>query len=280
MELLDRGKDRCVICGSRFIPSAIVTACLFGLQSAAHLGGDLTKAHVNLAIAYSNAGSPRRALRCLAIAQHHVLPGSRWEYVLKLEVASNLLDVGSTASAERCLRSVMPQIMEMSHTRAAGVLYAECCKLFCKTKVQLEKHGAARSWLRSAMNAEDSLKLDGPLAESLQLDAQILSSEGKFQLAKESLTTAAHIMSRCETDEGLKCKVQVDIAMSEIRLGQCDPARARLLGVLPTLRRRKRDCHNVGLLPIAAEALSHIVKPTRRLRRKTWPENVEFCVES
>ena len=274
MELLDRGKDRCVVCGSRFIPSAVVTACLFGLQSSAHLGGDQAKAYVKLAVAYSNAGRPRRALRSLAIAQHHALPGSRWEHFLKLEIASNLLAIGHTADAERCLRSVMPQILEMPQTRSAGLLYAECCKLLCKMNVQLEKHGAARSWLRSAMEAEDSLQLDGPLANSLQLDAQILSTEGQFQLAKESLITAAHIMSRCETDECLKCKVQVDIAIYEVEMGECDPARSRLLGVLPTLRRRKRDCHSAELLPIAAQALSCIVTPKRRLRRKTWPESV------
>ena len=78
----------------------------------------------------------------------------------------------------------MPHILEMPQTRAAGLHYAECCKLLCKMNVQLGKRGAARSWLRSAMEAEDSLQLDGPLANSLQIDAQILSSEGKFRLAK------------------------------------------------------------------------------------------------
>jgi hypothetical protein len=168
----------------------------------------------------------------------------------------------------------MPHILEMPQTRSAGMLYAECCKLLCKMNVQLENSGAARSWLRRAMSAEDSLQLDGPLANSLQLDAQILSSEGKFRLAKESLVTAAHIMDRSETDECLRCKVQVDIADSEVEMGEIDHARARLLGILPTLR-RKRDCHSADLLPIAAQALSCIVTPKRRLRRKTWPERVE-----
>ena len=128
--------------------------------------------------------------------------------------------------------------------------------------------------MRKAMDAEDPLQLDGPLANSLQLDAPILSSESKFQLAKDSLATATHIMDRSEIDECLKCKVQVHIAISEMEMGERDPARARLSGVLPTLRRRKRDCHSAKLLPIAAQALSCIVTPKRRLRQKTWPESV------
>jgi hypothetical protein len=260
-----------VVCGGRFIPSAVVRACLHGLQSLEG-GEDQTKAYVKLAVAYSNAGKPRRALRSLAIAQHHAPPGNRWQHFLELEIASNLLAIGHTADADRCLRGVMPHILEMPQTRSAGMLYAECCKLLCKMNVQLLKKGAARSWLRRAMSTEDSLQLDGPLANSFQLDAQILRSEGKFQLAKDSLVTAAHIMDRSETDECLKCKVQVDIAISDVEMGEIDPARARLLGVLPTLR-RKRDCHSAELLPLAAQALSCIVTPKRRLGRKTHPES-------
>ena len=260
------------MCGGRFIPASVVRACQHGLQSSEGRE-DQTKAYVKLAVAYSNAGKPRRALRSLAIAQYYAPPANRWQHFLELEMASNLLAIKQTADADRCLRRVMPHILEMPQTRSAGMLYAECCKLLCKTNVQLEKNGAARSWLRRAMEAEDSLQLDGPLASSLQLEAQILSSLGKFQLAKESLITAAHIMDRSETDECLKCKVQLDIAISEVEMGEVDPARARLVGFLPTLR-RKRDCHSAKLLPVAAQALSYIVTPKRRLRRKTNPETV------
>ena len=144
--------------------------------------------------------------------------------------------------------------------------------------VQREKHGEARAWLRRAMEVEDSLELHGQLVHSLHIDAQILSYEGKFQLAKESLITAAHIMSRCETDECLKCTVQFDIAIAEVKMGEHDTARARLSAVIPTLRRRKRDCQSADLLRRAARCLSRIVSPKRRLRRKTWPEEVEFRV--
>ena len=271
--LLDRGKDRCVVCGGRFIPAVVVRACQHGLRSSEGRA-DQTKGHIKLAVAFSNAGKPRRALRSLEVAQRHAPPGSRLEPFLELEIASNLLALGRTADADRCLRKVMPHVLEMPQTQSAGMLYAECCNLLCKMHVQLEKTGAARSWLRRAMVAEVSLQLDGPLVNSLQLDAQILNSEGNFQLARDALITAAHIMQYSETDECLKCKVQVDIAISEAEMGERDPARARLLGVLPTLRRRKRDCHSAKLLPIAAQALSCIVTPKRRLRQKTWPESV------
>ena len=261
-----------MVCGGRFIPASVVRACQHGVQSLDG-GGDQTKAYVNLAAAYSNARKPRRALRSLAIAQHHASPGNHLQHFMQLETASNPLAIKQTADANRCLRRIMLNILEMPQSRSADLLYSECCKLLCKTNVQLKKNDAARCWLRRAMEAEGWLELDRPLANSLQLDAQILNSMGKFQLARESLIAASQIMDRSETDECLRCRVQLDIAISEVEIGESDTARARLVGILPTLR-RKRDCHSAELLPVVAQALSYIVTPKRRLRRKTNPETI------
>ena len=123
------------------------------------------------------------------------------------------------------------------------------------------------------MVVQGEIGLDSHLAESLQMEADILRREGKLYESKGSLQKAERITMRSETDECQKCKLQVDIAITEAELGELHVARARLSGVLPKLRKRKRDpC--AKLLPIAAEALSHIVKPARRLRRKTRPEKV------
>ena len=191
-----------------------------------------------------------------------------------METAQNLLAIGDAASAERCLRTVMPGLLALPTTVSSGVLYSSCCVLLSKTSMQLEKRDTARAWLRRAMHVQGDLALDLPLADSLQLDAQILSYEGEYRQAKESLQRAERILSRVETDEALKCKLQVDIATAEIQLGEHGPARARLSGLLPTLRRRKRDRFSVELLPVAAHALSHIVVPKRRLRRKSLPESI------
>ena len=43
---------------------------------------------------------------------------------------------------------------------------------------------------------------------------------------------AERIMMRSETDECLKCKLRVDIAIKDAELGELRPARARLCGVL------------------------------------------------
>ena len=136
--------------------------------------------YVKLATAYSIAGRPRRSLRTLAIAKRHAAPDSNLAHFIKLETAANLLDIDSAAETERCLLSVMHIILEMTDpiTLSSAVLYAGCCKFLCKMSVQLENNGAARRWLRRAMEAEDSLQLDGALVNSLQHDAQILSSEG------------------------------------------------------------------------------------------------------
>ena len=262
-----------MVCGSRYQPSAVVRACLFGIHHT-DAGDDPAKQYAKLAIAYSNAGKPRRALRTLAIATHHAVPGTRWYHFIMLETAQNLLVVGDAASAERSLRTVLPSLLALPPTVASGILYASCCVLFSKTSTQLEKRGTARAWLRRAMHVQRELGLDLPLADSLQLDAQILSYEGEYRQAKENLQRAEQILSQVETDETLKCKLQVDLATAELQLGDHGPARARLSGLLPTLRRRKRDRFSLELLPVAARALSRIVTPKRKLRRKSLPESV------
>ena len=275
MELSDRGRVRCVWCGSRFRSNAVVKACR---QARENVDNDRDRAgrHVKLAVAYSMAGLPRRALRHLAIAKRFAAPGSIGAHNIQLEIASNLLETGSTAEAERCLLSVMDAILEMTPvTFASALLYTSCCTLLARTNLKFGKLAGAKSWLRRAMAVQDEPRFEFQLAESLQLEAQILRREGNLGEAKESLQKALRITTRVETDEGLIANIQIDLAMLEIQLGQRDAARARLSRTLPTLRKRKHDSFTADLLPIAAQALSYIVSPTRRLRRKTWPEQVE-----
>ena len=272
LSLLDHGRERCVVCGSRFTPSAVVKACLLGLEGPV---GQDAKAYIKLAVAYSSAGDPRCALRSLAIAQHLAVSGSRWELLIKIETAQSLLAIGHVDDADACLRGVVPMIRELPRTFGNGILFASCCTLLCKTSMQQAKFGPARAWLRRALNIQADLGLNASLATSLELDAKLLSSQGKYDLAKRTLQTAQDIMSEAESDEVLKGSVQVQIANAEIHLGEHGPARARLSRVLPMLRRRKRDHFAADLLPIAGCALSRIVSPWRRIRRKTWIERVE-----
>ena len=112
LALLDRGANRCVVCGSNFEPLAVVRACLHNVQTCGVSSGDLAKAHGKLAVAYSTAGRPRHALRSLAIAHLHAEPNSRWEQFLKLESTQNLLCVGETTEADRVSRNIMPTVLQ------------------------------------------------------------------------------------------------------------------------------------------------------------------------
>ena len=277
---LDRGLNRCVVCGSNFEPLAVVRACLHNLQNCGVSSGELAKAHGKLAVAYSIAGRPRQALRSLAIAHLHAEPNSRWEQFLKLESAQNLLCIGETTEADRVSRNVMPTALRVPTSKPEAALYAHCCLVKCKINVQRDKQGPAASWLRRAIGVQSDFGLDAPLATSLQLHAELLSKEGKHHEAKQALERAEGLMLNYETDAVLRARVAVDLAKTEVRLGQFDSARTRLSGVLPMLRKRKRDRDSAGLLQNAARALSDITSPVRRLRRKTLPEKVECRVES
>ena len=185
------------------------------------------------------------------------------------------MSIGETTEADRVSRSIMPTVLQLPTSKPAAALNAHCCLLKCKINVQRDKQLPAASWLRRAIGVQSEFGLDAPLAVSLQLYAELLSKEGKHHEAKQALERAEGLMSNYETDAVLKARVAVDLAKTEVRLGQFDSARTRLSGVLPTLRKRKRDRDSAGLLPIAARALSDITSPVRRLRRKSLPENVE-----
>ena len=278
--MLDRGKVHCVVCGSSFRNAEILKACRLAIRNVDN-DQDRAGRYVKLAMAYSIAGRPNKSLRTLTKAKRYAVPGSNIAHFIQLETASNLLATGSAAEAERCLRSVMDVILEMTDpiTLSSAVLYAACCTLLCTADIRFQRLASATVWLQRAMVVQGEIGLDSQLAESLQMEADILRREGKLYESKGSLQKAERIMMRSETDECQKCKLQVDIAITEAELGELHLARARLCGVLPKLRKRKRD-HCAELLPIAAEALSHIAKPARRLRRKTWPERVECRVGS
>lgn len=280
LALLDHGRDRCVQCGSCFEPLSVVKACLLSVRLCVTDGSDLARPYLKLAVAYSRAGRPRRARHSLEIAQNHAVPGSRLFHFIQLENAQNALILGHPAEAERYLKGVMPTLLQLPTTLAEALLYTLCCTMLSKTDVQFERYDSARLWLRRAIGIQADLDLHGELTTSLQLDANILRIEGKHHEAKRALQIAEDIMTRHETDEVLRCKLQLDIASTEVELGEHALARERISGFLPTLRRRKSDRCSAKLVPVAARALSTIVSPRRRLRRKTFPERVEFRVTS
>ncbi len=85
------------------------------------------------------------------------------------------------------------------------------------------------------MAAQGELGLESQLAGSPQIEGIILRCEGKLGESKVSLQRAEGIMLRCEPDFCLKCKLLLDIAITEAELGEYRRASARLSGVLPTL---------------------------------------------
>ena len=201
LALLDRGVNRCVVCGSNFEALAVVRACLRNAQNCVVGGGDLAKAHGKLAAAYSNAGLPRKALRSLAVAQLHAEPNSHWDTILKLETVQNLVSIGETTEADRLSRSIMPAVLQVPTSRPAAALYAHCCLLKYKINVHRGKQWAAASWLRRAIGVQSDFGLDAPLAASLQLYADLLNEEAKHHEAKQALERSERLMSHYEADE-------------------------------------------------------------------------------
>ena len=117
--LIDRGRTRCAVCGSRYQPSAVVKACLFGLDEPASSQQCPAKAYIKLGLAYSAARRPRSALRALSVAQQSVVPDTHLHFLCMLETARNRVRLGDSASAEGGLELVISKLLDIPNVGSA-----------------------------------------------------------------------------------------------------------------------------------------------------------------
>jgi len=155
------------------------------------------------------------------------------------------------------------------------VLAGEACVLLGEFNIRAGNTNVAAAWLNRGLLIQSGTGPPHTLVATLVLLSTLLRKQGRELDAQGFLTSAESVLADTESDECVKANLQLEIANTEICLGDKRAARRRLSATLPTLRRRKRCVPSQELLQSAAGILSKLVEPTRRLRRKTFPEAVQ-----
>ena len=98
------------------------------------------------------------------------------------------------------------------------------------------------------------------------------SNDNSF-LARETHRAVVHILESEEHDPSRVALANIELAKAELRCGEVPPAIDRLIASIRTLRKRKHDSWAAGAIPEARKELAKVIKPSKRLRVKTLPED-------
>ena len=92
-------------------------------------------------------------------------------------------------------------------------------------------------------------------------------------LACETLRVACGILEENESDPSRVALAAIELAKSEVRLGDVLIGVVRFRASVRTLRKRKHDEYARDGILDARRELAKLIKPSKRLRVKTWPED-------
>ena len=102
--------------------------------------------------------------------------------------------------------------------------------------------------------------------------AKFYDARADIPLAQETRRVAFNILRSEETDMGRIALAQLELAKSDVAIGERSAAAAHYRAAIKVLRKR-RSSICLGALPAARKDLSLVLTPKRRLRGKTLPED-------
>ena len=102
--------------------------------------------------------------------------------------------------------------------------------------------------------------------------ASFYDARDMIPLAHETRRVALNILRTEEENLATIALAQLDLAKTEVVMGETSLAASRYVDAIQVLRKR-RSSNALGALPDARKRLASIVSPSRRLRRKTLPED-------
>ena len=109
--------------------------------------------------------------------------------------------------------------------------------------------------------------------KAMQEIAGFYSARYDFDLACETHRVAVRILDAEEQDPSRVALANLELARAEIRCGATSAAIGRFITSIGTLRKRKHDTWASDALPNARKELGDLIKPFKRLRVKTLPED-------
>ena len=110
------------------------------------------------------------------------------------------------------------------------------------------------------------------VVKCMQEIAKFYDARADLPLAHETRRVAFNILRSEETDMGRIALAQLELAKSDVAIGERSAAATHYRAAIKILRKR-RSSVCLGALPAARRELAALVKPKRRLRGKTLPED-------
>ena len=102
--------------------------------------------------------------------------------------------------------------------------------------------------------------------------AKFYEANSNYAYAHEARRVALSILAAEELDAGRLALAELELARAEVRIGSTISAAQRYASSIRTLRKRRSTVAREAI-PAARRELASLVRPTNRLRGKTWPED-------
>ena len=275
--LMREGTHECRICHSKYDRELLATASEIAFQKTVDVFGTTSGTtrvrQLELASALAEVSQITRA-RSLFTDLIGTESDPKWIHsVAKIELARLEKDCGDARKGRDLLEELLP-ILLREKERWGFFERIECYTCLGACYVALGNFENAETFLFMAIENHLANEHANPrnVVKCMQEIAKFYDARADLPLAHETRRVALNILRSEETDMGRVALAQLELAKSEVVLGEKSAAAAHYRAAIRILRkRRSKVC--LGALPAARRELAALVKPKRRLRGKTVPED-------
>ena len=203
-------------------------------------------------------------------------PNPEWVLaVSEVELARVLKDGGELAAARDLLEKLVPRLLR-EKARWAWHERIEASTLLGSIYVALKSWVDAEHWLFLSIDSHLANDTACPqkVVNCMEEIARFYRARGDNALACETYRVAVNILASDEADVARVALLNLKLANAEVLVGVRSEAAARFRTAIRCLRRRKHDADAREAMPGARRQLAELIKPAKRLRRPTSPEDV------
>ena len=271
------GTHECKICRSKYDRKLLASASEIAFQKTVDVFGSAsgtTKVRqLELASALAEVSQITRA-RSLFTDLLGKESDPRWIHsVAKIELARLEKDSGDARRGRDLLEELLP-ILLREKERWGFFERIECYTCLGACYLALGNFENAETFLFIAIESHLASKHANPrnVVKCMQEIAKFYDARSDLPRAHETRHVAFNILRSEETDMGRIAMAQLELAKSDVAIGERSAAAAHYRAAIKVLRKR-RSSICLGALPAARRELAALVKPKRRLRGKTLPED-------
>ena len=275
--LMREGAHECKICHTKYDRVLLAAASEIALRKSIDVFGNTsgtTKVRqLELASALVEVSQVTRA-RSLFIDLIGVESEPRWiQCVAKIELARLEKDSGDAKRGRDILEELLPTLLREKE-RWGFFERIECCTCLGSCYVALGNFENAETFLFMAIESHLANENANPrnVVRCMQEIAKFYDARADLPLAHETRRVAYNILRSEEMDMSRVALAQLELAKSEVSVGEKSSAVSHYRAAIKVLRKR-RSSVCLGALPDARRELAILLTPKRRLSGKTSPDD-------